>query len=672
MQRPLLMIIFFSVAGSLCAQRDSIKKVLADTVYSMEKVVATGFQTTKARQTSMNITPYSLEQMNERAPFNLSDALAKLPGVSQMTTGNAISKPVVRGLYGNRVLVLLSGIRFDNQQWQDEHGLGLSQIGINRVELVRGPASLLYGSDAVGGVINIIEEKPVKLGQYSDMGTQLYSNTLGGLLDAGVSEKSLKSWWRLRLGAENHGDYSDGKGQRVLNSRNRGYYLKSGFGFEKKNWTQENSYNFSYNEYGFVMEDLAASFGGDARWVRSMNGPHHIVLLNLLNSQNTFHLNGSELKLNIGYQSNIRMEDEGGGAISLNMHLSSYLQNLKWEKRIGRRTLFVLNQQFTLTTNTNYGGRIIIPDALMLESNLAGYLKYSGRKFIVECGAGANQKHIKTILTRTLNSPGQPIQPFTKDYLTPNAMLGFVWLPNNRLTIKQNNATGFRSPNLAELSSNGLHEGVYRYEIGDPGMKVEQSFNSDLNVLYSTRLFQFNASAYYNYMRNYIYLAPTAHDSFFHFPVYLFRQQDAAIKGTEVYASYRPAGGPVIIRQVFSSTIGTLSSGTNLPFIPACKSSTSVRLESQWRRISYFIEPEFVHVFAQDRPALFETSTPAYSLVNLNSGITLGDKSGKSLKIMLNITNATNTAYFDHLSRLKYFGLLNQGRNIVLSIRKQL
>ena len=118
--------------------------------------------------------------MRASGAFNLSDALAKLPGVNQLTTGVGISKPVIRGLYGNRVLAIISGLRFDNQQWQDEHGLGLTDMGVDRVEIIKGPASVLYGSDAMGGVLNVIEEKPAAVGAIArDLNAQLFSTTYG-------------------------------------------------------------------------------------------------------------------------------------------------------------------------------------------------------------------------------------------------------------------------------------------------------------------------------------------------------------------------------------------------------------------------------------------------------------------------------------------------------------
>jgi iron complex outermembrane receptor protein len=569
--------------------------------------------------------------------------------------------------------VLFSGLRFDNQQCQDEHGLGLSQIGIKKVEVIKGPASLLYGSDALGGVINIVEEQPVKGEKSLDAGTQLFSNTRGTLTDIGYKNYTGATWWRIRGGMESHADYSDGNNSRVLNSRNNGYYLKTGMGFTRKNWTQENSYNFSLNQYGFIMEDLNSFFTPDARWSRKMDGPHHIVLLNLFNSQNTFLLKSSILKLNVGAQSNVRMEDEGGGQISLNMHLFSALQNLRWEKEINKNTALVINQQYTFEQNTNYGGRIIIPDASMMEQNVSGYLKWNLGKFIIEAGAGITNKYIKTVATRSLNTPGEIIQPFSRDNTTSNGMAGAVCNPNDWLTLKFNTSTGFRAANLAELSSNGLHEGVYRYEIGDPTLKTEQNINSDVTVEGNLDQLFFSASAYYNRFFNYIYLAPTS-DKFYGFPVFRYRQQDAYLVGGEYFMTVKPAAlrnlqwkeGLTIIQ-------GVLNSGGYLPFIPAYRLNSALRFEKtlQGKISSFFIEPELVYVFNQDRPAQFETPTPAYLLLNFASGMNIKGTSG-NWRIGLNCTNVTNNAYYDHLSRLKYYGLNNTGINFVLSARKEI
>ncbi len=644
-----------------------------DSVNMIQEIVITGFLPNSPKLTSVNIELYTLKAINEKAPFNLSDALARLPGVAQMTTGNSISKPVIRGLYGNRIMISLSGLRFDNQQWQDEHGLGLSHIGISRVEIIKGPAALLYGSDAVGGVINVIEETPGREGIKADAGTQLFSNSRGTLTDIGLQKLKNKKWWRVRAGYENHADYRDGENIRVLNSRAKGYYLKAGFGFDRPKWKQENSYNFSNNLYGFIIDDLATSFAADAPWSRKMAGPHHIVMLNLLNSQNTFRLKRSVLKLNAGIQSNSRREDEGGGQISLNMHLVSALQKLHWEKELNRRVTLVANQQFSFINNTNYGGRIIIPDADMTEASAGGYMKISFPKIIIEAGAGASVKNIKTFETRTLNSAGKEIRPFHRTNFTGNVMLGFVYTPSDHLLLKTNTSTGYRAPNLAELSSNGIHEGVYRFEIGDPEMRMERNLNTDLTAEYSAKHIFFSASVYYNRFFDYIYLAGT-NQSYFGFPVFRYRQQGARLLGGEFAANLKPFRAHTIeIKENFTVTNGLLDDGSYLPFIPAYRLNTSVKAKkplSGHRHIAY-IEPELQYVFKQSHPAQFETATPGYLLINIYSGIDIISGKG-NWKLALACKNLTDKKYMDHLSRLKYYGLSNEGINFVFSVRKEL
>lgn len=658
---------------STAQERDTIKVVdVGFGTMTLSEYTVTGFRADRVTATSLNIKPYQLKELSEKSPLNLSDALAKIPGIGQMTTGNAISKPVIRGMFGNRILVLLSGLRFDNQQFQDEHGLGLSQIGIDRVEVIKGPASLLYGTDAVGGVINIIEQEiPWLDGKHLDINTRLYSNTLGTLTDIGYSKRNHENWWRIRGGYENHSDYTDGNNTRVLNSRNKGYYLKSGLGFTHKNWTQNNSYNFSFNQYGFILDKLNLFFDADSRWSRAMEGPHHNVLLNVLSSQNTINLRSSVLKLNSGVQSNRRMEDEGGGAISLDMHLLSFLENAKWEKHFGKRTLFVINQQFTYENNDNLGKRILIPDATFLEGNLSSFARFYLGKLNMETGVGIGYKHISTKQTGLLNQPGEIIQPFSIGHPSVNGMLGISYNPNRWLNIKANAASGFRSGNLAELSSNGLHEGTYRYELGDPNLHIEQNINADFSIEATRDKWFLSVSAFYNRFFNYIYLAPT-NDSIYGFQIYKYQQQNAKLYGGELIAIYKPIKY-LQVKESFSSATGLLDDGKYLPFIPAWKSVSSIRFEKDLsaKLKSFYAEPELEYIFAQNNAARFETTTTDYVLINVHAGFR-AKISGRTFNWGLSCRNLLNKTYTDHLSRLKYYGLYNQGVNFIVSLNTNL
>jgi iron complex outermembrane recepter protein len=655
----------------LAAGNVATARTAPDTTHHLPEVTISGFQENDTRFTSLNIEPYSLKKIDENTPYNLSDGLAKIPGIWQMTTGNAISKPVIRGLYGNRILILLSGNRFGNQQWQDEHGLGLSQIGIDRVEVIRGPVSLLYGSEAMGGAVNIIEEVPRDTGLTGDAGTRLYSNTLGTLTDAGIAWRRGTTWLRARAGAESHTDYSDGNGTRVLNSRNSGYYGKLGLGWQHGRWTQDNSYNFSYNQFGFILEGLSTFFSPDERRSRIYNGPHHNVLLNVFNSQNTFRLPHSTLQVNAGMQSNVRKEDEGGGQISLDIRLLSALQSARWQKSLSPKTTAVISQQLTAEWNRNYGPRILVPDANTLETNLGAYISTRPGRWVVELGAGANNKNITTFRTKALNSPGEAVQPFSRNRTTATGMLGVAYNASEWLLVKANSATGLRAPNLAELSSNGLHEGFYRYEIGDPNLKTEQNLNTDFTVEANRRWIFSSLSAYYNTFSNYVYLAPTT-ESYFSFPVYRYRQQNATLAGGEAVLTLSPPKARQwSLTGTYARVRGALASGQPMPFIPAAKLTGSLRWEKnlQGRISNIFIAPEYSYSLPQREPAQFETPTPDYYLVNCNAGLTLAAPAGRWV-FGISGTNLTNVAYYDHLSRLKFYNLLNTGRNISLSVRK--
>ena len=311
----------FSIVGykTLTLSYADIEKLnftllMKKSVVSLDQVVVSGYVNDASRKTSFNIVPLNIEEIDRQGSFSITDALARIPGVSQFSTGVGISKPVIRGLYGNRILVLFSGLRFDNQQWQDEHGLGLSDVGISRIELIKGPMSLLYGTETIGGVINVIEEgAPAVNTRETEVKLEGHTNNGGGTFQFGTKYNNGKYWYRLRVGADSYADYSDGNNNRVLNSRFNGYYLKSSIGFKRKNWKSVNHYNLAYNNFGFVFNDLQTLMTPDSRWSRSMSGPHHIVFLNTFSSVNDIKLKKSVLKLNGGFQSNYRAEDEGGG-----------------------------------------------------------------------------------------------------------------------------------------------------------------------------------------------------------------------------------------------------------------------------------------------------------------------------------------------------------------------
>lgn len=640
-------------------------------VQLIDEVMITGVRESNANRTSLRIKAISQVEFEQKGSFNLSDALAKQPGISQMSTGPGISKPVIHGLYGNRVLILVSSMKFDNQQWQDEHGLGLSEIGVARMELIKGPASVLYGSDAVGGVVNIIEDKPKPGEQSITVQNQFFSNTLGYSLNVAWKKQERNHWFRLLAGYENHGDYSDGNNARVLNSRYNGVYAKFGGGFDNGRWRSAINYHFSLNQFGFIMPDLGSFFTPDNRWSRSMDGPHHIVMFNLLAWENRIKLQHSILKVNLGFQTNQRKEDEGGGSISLNMMLISVPYSLQWIHAFNAHTELIISHIGSFENNTNYGGRKIVPDANMLEEGIALFLKESYHNWILELGTGAHIKYIKTLPTGILNTKdNSEIVPFTITNVSANGMLGLVYLPTPQWVIKLNASTGHRAPNLAELSSNGLHEGTYQYEIGDPNLKNEQNVNTELSATFTSRWVDVEAEGYVNQFFSYIYLAPTS-EEFFGFQVYRYYQNKARLAGGEAMIRlHPPAFEGLEWTQSYSYIKGTLYNGDYLPFIPPQQWKNEIRYT---RDISNKIEKAYVfvsgnYVLKKTDVAIGETNNPAYFL--LGAGLGGNIRCGKQrLELYLAADNLLNKVYTNHLSRLKAYGIKDMGRNFVLTIK---
>ncbi|MBI1183535.1 TonB-dependent receptor [bacterium] len=643
-----------------------------DSIQYLGEVVVTGFKEEKASETSVRVETVNTKDVLVANSSNITNMLSSLPSVYAFSTTNAISKPSIRGLYGNRVLVLYNGLKLDNQQWQDEHGLGLANFGIKKLELVKGPLSVLYGTDACGGVINIIDEEKAPTGKKMwDAGTNFNTNTGGMLWQAAIKQSRENKWYGLRAGYESSADYSDGKHQRVLNSRYNGYYLKAFAGFKKGNWQSVNHYQFAFNNFGFVFSDMSSFFKADNRWTRAMAGPHHKVMLNLLSSENKRVFAHSVLEVNAGLQSNFRAEDEGGGALSLIMHLANGQLRLKYSRSISAKTFLVVTEQTSFEMNRNYGSRKIVPDANMFETNAAAYIKHNLGKLMLEYGGGVGTRFINSLPTPQVNTAGRDIAPFAQWWQFPTAMTGLVYKLLPGLQLKANAASGVRAPNLAELSANGLHEGIYTYELGDPNMKTEKNLNLETGLYFSSQSFNAGISVYRNAYRDFIYLQPTNRD-WFGFPVYEYVQHNALIQGVEGNVSWAIPS----LKGLSVSIKGNVLSGKMpglgfLPYMPPARLCPAISyqhvLSPKWTLAG---KVEMVAMAAQHKTAAEEPSSPGYNLYN---GSLQLSHEGKNARYSFSAggQNLGNKAYFSHLSRIKTLGFLNMGRNIFISIKIQ-
>ncbi|MBI1225595.1 MAG: TonB-dependent receptor [Bacteroidetes bacterium] len=657
-----LFLVFFSLSTIVVAQQeDTLQLLVLKPVFVVE--AKPSFATS-----SRNITAITNSEMRETGAQTLSDALATLPGVGQLTTG-PVSRPVIRGLFGNRLQINLGGQRLEDQQWEDENGLGLSDIGVQRVELIKGPSSLLFGSEALGGVVNLIEEDYAGLGKTrQELNLKAFSNTYGAGLDYGI-KTSGKYQFLLRAGLENHADYSDGDGNRVPNTRFAMYNLKTGYLLHRNNWTSDTRLHVSLNQFGFLKDTVEVQeAASEPRLSREFEDENQRVLFTILSSKNTIELDEDcRLNLLVGLQANHRQEVEGEEESSLNLWLKTFTLNASILKQFDNNWAWTIGTAAMAQTNRNIGDRILVPDANTLEAGVFNYFKKQiateRLQGNFEVGIRYDRRQIKTLETETLNPAQGVVSPFSKPFDELNGSIGQSIILGN-LVLKADVGTGFRTGNLAELSANGQHEGTPRWYVGNPNLKVEQCINLDLSAQWRLGGFALQGSVFRNHFRNYIYLNPT-NDRIMDFPVFRYEQTDAMLQGFEASASYERVG-KFQIDADYAFLDARRNDGTWLPFIPANRFMAKGKYflpikNTVWTLPFVSLGTSFTQ--AQDHPSVNETRTPSYWLVQAGAGVTI-----RSFRILLTCRNLTNRVYNDHLSLLKYINMHDQGRNFVLNL----
>jgi len=612
---------------------------------------------------SLNSKVLKITNQNYSNTSDISKILTNINGVAMISTSPGSTKPVIRGLYGNRILTLFNGLKFDNQQWQDEHGMNLNKLGVDYVNIIKGPASIIYGSEALGGIIDIVDIGKNKIPKSEkSVCMNLHSNTGGAELEYNSSNLYKNSWFNIFTSLISHSDYNDGNGNRVLNSRFSNFNFKTNYGFIKNNWKSVYLFNSNYSLNGFIFNDYESFTSIDNRWSKLMNGPHHIVNLNNFSNLNSIHFDKSSLDINYSLKTNYRAENEGGNELSLKMLQLSSQIHLIYNYKLDDIYSFLISSNSNLLKNTNYGKRKIIPNAMAFESNIAGVLKANFNFIVAELGISQGYSQINSLYTNGVNSEEKDLDPFFQRRYFNNIMFGFNYFKDN-FNCNYNISSGIRVPNLVELSSNGLHEGVYVYEIGDPNLENEKSINNNLDLNFNFDNFSLNGSLFFNKIKNFIYLKSKDGD-WFGFPIQEFIQKTANLYGGELQLECKNILKNTNIVLAYSNISGVFKGNSYLPFIPA----NSLKFEVKFTKIfnDNFLIKTYLkdkYVFEQTKFSSYESYTSSYNLINIGIDFNWDNK----YQIQLNSTNLLDVQYFDNLSRLKYFGYYNQGRVVTLT-----
>ena len=694
---------------------------MQETVVEHEEVTVTGVAS--ATRTKLSAQPISIVKRSDliqSASTNIIDALSKMvPGVSSLGTGPAISKPIIRGMGYNRVVTVHDGVRQEGQQWGDEHGIEVDEYSIQKVEVLKGPASLFYGSDAMAGVVHLITNVAVERGTISGnvLGTFNDNNGLYGT-SANIAGHLKDGFnWNAYGTYKNAGDYQNSYDGKVFNSRfnekNFGGYLGI-----NKSWGYSHLLISNFNQHIGIVEGARDSATG-AFLAFAQTAFEHIATLNDLNSRdmvtpyqqvthfkiatdNNFKVGTDRMALNFGYQENKRREfgditkpnepdlffDLQTLNYSVQYHIS---EHHGWMNSIGLTGMY---QQ-----NRNLADRVLIPEYNQFDIGSFFYTKKTFDKITLSGGVRADYRN--TIGKEFYKNGVLRFAAFNKNFANISASIGISYSPIDDITWKFNIARGYRAPNVSELASNGAHEGTNRYEYGDNNLKSETTLQIDAGFEINKDHVSFALTGFYNNIQNYIFYSKLESvlggDSLVHFDgnlitAFKFRQASASLYGLEAKLDIHPHPFDWLHFENSFSLVAahfnqSFEGSNKLPFIPSPRLLSVLRAnfkKTNGALKNTYCKIEFDNVSSQNRVFTAyntETATPGYSLINFGVGSDFTNKGKTVFSLHLSLNNLTDVSYQSHLSRLKYtdenyltgrMGVFNMGRNFSLKLNMPL
>lgn len=655
---------------------------LEEAVTNIDEVVVSGVYVMSKESSPISIEKVELVDVLKMPSPSLMTALARTPGVNEISLGPGISKPVIRGLSFSRVLSVYQGGRFENQQWGADHGLGLTETGIGNIELIKGPASLIYGSGAMAGVVNLIEDKDAVQGEIDGyLNLRGYSNTLGFRSEAGLKGTSDNGFiWSFNGAMESHADYLDGDGRTMGNTRFNTQNFKGGIGLQKKWGDTRLRYTYLKQKLGILDEtdaEALATFRGD----RKSQVPFQNVTDHFISSETNIFLGEDKIKATFGLHKNLREEIETGGEfVDLGLNQTNFMYDVKYFKSLNPNLEAIVGIQGFLLETINYDDALeyLIPDAKKDDRSIYGLLNYNSEKWVIQGGLRYDYRKVNVdaslphFIDFGFILPGEPEDrklERTFDGVTTSA--GATFRPDSHWRFRLNIAQGFRAPDLAELFSNGVHPGTRRFEKGNAEFQREQNIQTDFGVRYRTNNFSISSEVFYNDINNYIFFAPTG-EMQEDLEIWTFEQADARLYGGEVELDFHPAAVKWFSASTsYSMVIGQRTSDFSyLPYIPAYRWNQSMdfRLKDLGIIQKPYISILGTLIFDQNKPAPLEEATPGYFLLGMNFGGNL--KIGNNLlDVYVSGTNLLNKSYLDHLSLFRPFGINQMGRNIALNVR---
>ena len=629
----------------------------------LNEIVVTGLAgETRIKEMPSPVSVIRPVDLAARSAGNIISAIATEPGISEITTGGGISKPVIRGMGYNRVVVVSDGVRQEGQQWGDEHGIEIDGAGVHSVEILKGPASLMYGSDALAGVL-IFHPDPVRApGEIGGRISTEYQTNSGLLAYSLATDGNMGGWiWGGRFSDKYAHAYRNSLNSSVANS---GYRERSASVMAGRNGSWGSSrIRFSYFHLTpGMIEGEGDNFG------YSIALPFQQVRHYKLVSDNTLNLGPGHLKLILGWQHNRRQEfEESDKAPGLDFRLNTLNYDIRYQSAFdgGWKTAFGLGGM--AQKSDNLGEEYLIPSYGLVDAGLFATATKVIGLWTLSGGLRVDMRWL-----HSLPVEGR-FEDFSRRFPGISASLGAVRPLGEHFMLRANVARGFRAPNLAELGSNGEHEGTFRYEVGDKDLKPEYSLQGDIGLDFTSKYVSLQAALFLSRVDNYIFSARRGDVTDEGLPVYVFKSGLAHLGGGEIGIDVHPVH-QLHLSSAFSCVYAMEKGGDCLPMIPAPRLFSEIKWEiTHDGRLfnNSFISMNLDWNMAQNRfyaAGGTETATPSYLLLGASAGTDVVIRGKTRFSLYLIGSNLTDKAYMPHLSRLKYMGIANMGRNVTLKL----
>ena len=662
---------------------------------------------TKLKHATSPVSIVTPQMIRATPSTNIIDAISHQPGVSQLSTGGSISKPVIRGLGYNRVVVISEGVRQEGQQWGDEHGVEVDGSSVGSVEILKGPASLMYGSDAMAGVVilhaqptlaegetraNVSSEYQTNNGLFG-YNLSIAGNQQGFVWDAHYSDKMAHAYKNKYDGYVPGSQFRERAGRLMLG-------LNKDWGHSRITWVAYHlTPSIVEGERDEVTGELECNTDNVKTYGKSL--PFQQVKHYKAVWDNSINLSSGYLKAIVGYQQNRRQEFEESAddyELFFKLHTLTYDLRYVTKEFCGWKLSTGIGGMYQKSGNE--GEEYLIPDYRLFDFGIyTTATKSLGDRWTLNGGLRYDHRRLHG---DALEEDGKErFVDFSRHFNGLTGSVGAVCNIDDHFNVRLNLARGFRTPNMSELASNGVHEGSIRYEEGNRQLKAEYSLQADLGLDFSSRYVSAQMALFANRIDNYIFTHRVPKVMKPGYLTFVYTQGDARLLGFEAGVDFHPVHS-VHFSNSFSYVDAQLMNASAdmkyLPFTPAPKWTSELKWElfhhshttinhqhttdaahrSLFNNLylavgvdCYFRQS---HIYSADAT---ETATPGYALFNLSAGTDIQVRGKKLAELYITADNLLDKAYQNHLSRLKYAdenrvtgrqGVFNMGRNITFKV----